>query len=105
MVHLHNTRQREIHQHCTLTQHQAPSAKSHTSLHVSCRVKSKAKQLSLGETRRLSLAIALVADPQLLFLDEPTSGLDPESKRNIWQLIDRFKTGRSIVNSLLTSLR
>jgi ABC-2 type transport system ATP-binding protein len=45
------------------------------------------EQLSGGERRRLDLALALIASPEVLFLDEPTTGLDPESRRNTWQLI------------------
>ena len=39
----------------------------------------------------LSLAIALIGKPPVVFLDEPSTGLDPETKRNIWALIDKFK--------------
>ena len=43
--------------------------------------------LSGGQQQRLSIALALVNDPQILFLDEPTSGLDPQARHNIWDLI------------------
>ena len=47
---------------------------------------------------RLLLAIALVNDPELVFLDEPTTGLDPQSRRNVWQLIDAIRrAGKTIV--------
>merc|ERR1712146_256903 len=40
---------------------------------------------------------ALVGGPPVVFLDEPTTGLDPETKRNIWALIDRFKRDRCVI--------
>ena len=55
-------------------------------------------QLSGGQRQRLALACALVGDPALLFLDEPTTGLDPQSRRQLWDLIERFKAdGRGIL--------
>ncbi|XP_077512826.1 phospholipid-transporting ATPase ABCA3-like [Amblyomma americanum] len=44
-------------------------------------------QLSRGEKKRLSIAIATIAEPKLLIVDEPTSGLDPNSARSIWDLL------------------
>ena len=50
-----------------------------------------------GMKRRLSTAIALTADPQIVFLDEPTTGMDPVSRRQVWNLIEKVKRGRVIV--------
>jgi ABC-2 type transport system ATP-binding protein len=59
----------------------------------------RVKELSGGMKRKLSLAMAIVTKPSLLILDEPTSGLDVESRRQIWKLIKKLKTGRSIIMS------
>ena len=47
--------------------------------------------LSGGMKRRLSIAIALIGRPSVLFLDEPTTGIDPESRHEIWKIIDSVK--------------
>jgi ABC-2 type transport system ATP-binding protein len=50
------------------------------------------RRLSGGEQRRLSLAMAVVGRPELVFLDEPTSGLDPQARRATWELVRELRS-------------
>lgn len=55
------------------------------------------KNLSGGQQQRLSVAMALVNDPDIAFLDEPTTGLDPQVRREMWEVIENMKAqGKTI---------
>lgn len=55
-------------------------------------------ELSGGQRQRLSIALALVNNPKLVFLDEPTTGLDPQARRNLWEVIRNLrKDGKTII--------
>ncbi|MBN2025613.1 MAG: ABC transporter ATP-binding protein [Actinobacteria bacterium] len=48
-------------------------------------------ELSGGQHKRLSIALALVNDPRVVFLDEPTTGLDPQARRRIWEIVEGLR--------------
>ncbi len=62
------------------------------------RENARLNELSGGMKRRLTLARALVNDPDLIFLDEPTTGLDPQARHLIWERLKRLKNeGKTLV--------
>ena len=56
-----------------------------------------AKKLSGGQLKRLSLALAVITEPEILFLDEPTLGLDILARKNLWNIIKKLKNKITIL--------
>jgi ABC-2 type transport system ATP-binding protein len=61
------------------------------------RSKDQVRKFSGGMKRRLSIAMALVSNPRVIFLDEPTLGLDPQARRAIWEYIAALKGKKTIL--------
>lgn len=59
------------------------------------------KTLSGGQKQRLSIGVALLNNPEIVFLDEPTTGLDPQARRRVWEIVERVKAAGGTV--LLTT--
>jgi len=64
-------------------------------------VRTPIRRLSGGQVQRLSLAMALVGRPEILFLDEPTAGMDPQARRLVWDLLQAARSDG--VSILLTT--
>jgi ATP-binding cassette subfamily A (ABC1) protein 3 len=52
----------------------------------------RAEQLSGGNKRKLSVAMALIGNPPIIFLDEPSTGVDPKAKRFMWSIVSKIST-------------
>lgn len=66
-------------------------------LHLDHKANVLSKDLSGGYKRKLSLGIALVGGSKIVFLDEPSSGLDATSRREMWEMLKRYKSDRIII--------
>ena len=56
-----------------------------------------------GNKRKLSVAIALLGNPPIVFLDEPSSGMDPQARRFMWSVVGRVSTGSKKSSVVLTT--
>ena len=65
------------------------------------KAKTRIKNLSGGQRRRVDVALGIIGRPELLFLDEPTTGFDPEARRQFWDLIRSLKQSGTTI--LLTT--
>ena len=52
----------------------------------------RANNLSGGNKRKLSVSIAMIGNPPLIFLDEPSTGVDPQAKRFMWNVVSKIST-------------
>jgi ABC-2 type transport system ATP-binding protein len=78
--------------------HSVPTRQLIDAVDLGERAKARSMNLSGGQQQRLSIALALVNDPELIFLDEPTTGLDPQARRSLWELVKGLQAkGKSIM--------
>jgi ABC-2 type transport system ATP-binding protein len=78
--------------------HSVPTKQLIDAVDLGERAKAYSMNLSGGQQQRLSIALALVNDPELVFLDEPTTGLDPQARRSLWDLVKGLQArGKSVM--------
>ena len=58
--------------------------------------------MSGGQCRRIDIARALLHKPEILILDEPTTGLDPQTRRRIWEVIEKLRADENLTVFLTT---
>jgi ATP-binding cassette subfamily A (ABC1) protein 3 len=59
--------------------------------------------LSGGNKRKLSVAMAMIGNPRIIFLDEPSTGMDPKARRFMWKVISRVATEKKNATVILTT--
>ena len=79
-------------------EHRLPTKQLIDAVDLGDRATARSMNLSGGQQQRLSIALALVSDPELIFLDEPTTGLDPQARRSLWDLVKGFQSkGKTVM--------
>jgi ABC-2 type transport system ATP-binding protein len=79
-------------------EHHLPTKQLIDAVDLGERAKARSMDLSGGQQQRLSIALALINDPELVFLDEPTTGLDPQARRSLWDLVKGLQArGKSVM--------
>jgi ABC-2 type transport system ATP-binding protein len=79
-------------------EHHVPTKQLIDAVDLGERANARSMDLSGGQQQRLSIALALVNDPELVFLDEPTTGLDPQARRSLWELVKGLQArGKSVM--------
>ncbi len=79
-------------------EHARPTSELLKEFDLEARAQAQANKLSGGQQQRLSIALAVVNDPELVFLDEPTTGLDPQARLSLWEVIEKLRLrGRTVV--------
>lgn len=63
----------------------------------------RANNLSGGNKRKLSVALAMLGNPPLVFLDEPSTGVDPQAKRFMWNIVSKISTLRKKSAVIITT--
>src|SRR4051812_3904071 len=63
----------------------------------------RAEKLSGGNKRKLSVAMAMIGNPPIVFLDEPSTGVDPKAKRFMWTIVSKISTQRKKSSVILTT--
>lgn len=66
-------------------------------------IHARADKLSGGNKRKLSVSMAIIGNPPIVFLDEPSTGVDPKAKRFMWTIVSKISTLRKKSSVIITT--